>query len=61
MSRSSKSSGRRRRVPRRSTLLRLVQEATQRACSDAEVVRVVRRQVNSGEVVLTGSFAGRRF
>jgi hypothetical protein len=42
-------------------LLALVQEVQRRASSDAEVVRIVRGLVNSGAVVLTGSFAGRTF
>jgi hypothetical protein len=42
-------------------LLALVQEVQRRASSDTEVVRIVRRLVNSGAVVLTGSFAGRIF
>ena len=48
-------------VSRGSTLLALVQEVQRRASSDAEVVRIVRGLVNSGAVVLTGSFAGRTF
>jgi hypothetical protein len=46
---------------RGSTLLALVQEVQQRFENDADVVRVVRRMVNSGAVVLTGNFAGARF
>ena len=48
-------------APRGSTLLSLVQEVQQRVNSDVEVVRIVRWLVNSGTVVLTGSFAGRHF
>ena len=48
-------------APRGSTLLALVQEVQQRVSNDAEVVRVIRWLVNSGTVVLTGSFAGRHF
>jgi malonyl CoA-acyl carrier protein transacylase len=44
-----------------STLLQLVQEVQKRVRNDAEVVRIVRWLVNSGAVVLTGSFAGRHF
>jgi len=46
---------------RGSTLLALVQEVQARFENDADVVRVVRRLVNSGAVVLTGNFAGARF
>jgi hypothetical protein len=52
---------RRRGTCRRSTLLALVQEVQRRTRSDAEVVRAVRRLVNSGAVILTGNFAGHRF
>ena len=48
-------------APRRSTLLALVLELQQRISDDAEVVRIVRWLVNSGRVVLIGSFAGRHF
>jgi hypothetical protein len=51
---------RRRGACRRSTLLALVQEVQRRTRTDAEVVRVVRRLVNSGAVILTGNFAGHR-
>ena len=44
-----------------STLLQLVQEVQKRVRNDAEVVRIVRWLVNSGAVVLTGTFAGRHF
>lgn len=44
-----------------STLLMLVQEVQKRVRNDAEVVRIIRWLVNSGAVVLTGNFAGRRF
>jgi hypothetical protein len=47
--------------PRRSTLLALILELQQRIGDDAEVVRIVRWLVNSGRVVLSGSFAGRHF
>jgi hypothetical protein len=46
---------------RGSTLLALVQEVQRRYRNDADVVRAIRRMVNSGAVVLTGSFAGARF
>jgi hypothetical protein len=49
----------RRSSGRGSTLLALVQEVQRRARTDAEVVRIVRRMVNTGVVVLTGTFAGR--
>jgi hypothetical protein len=45
----------------RSTLLQLVQEVQKRVRNDAEVVRIVRWLVNSGAVMLTGTFAGRHF
>jgi hypothetical protein len=48
-------------APRGSTLLALVQEVQRCVSNDAEVIRVVRWLVNSGTVVLTGSFAGRHF
>lgn len=48
-------------APRGSTLLNLVQEVQRRVSNEAEVIRVVRWLVNSGTVVLTGSFAGRTF
>lgn len=44
-----------------STLLQLVQEVQKRVRNDAEVVRIVRWLVNSGAVMLTGTFAGRHF
>jgi hypothetical protein len=44
---------------RGSTLLALVQEVQRRTRNDAEVVRIVRRMVNTGAIVLTGTFAGR--
>ncbi|HEX9556680.1 MAG TPA: hypothetical protein VF991_09315 [Reyranella sp.] len=46
---------------RRTTLLELVQDLQRRTSSEAELVRRVRRLVNSGAVVLTGNFAGQRF
>jgi hypothetical protein len=46
---------------RESTLLQLVQEVQKRVRNDAEVVRIVRWLVNSGAVMLTGTFAGRHF
>lgn len=49
-----------RRGGRGSTLLALVQDVQRRCENDADVVRVVRRLVNSGRVVLTGNFAGQR-
>ena len=42
-----------------STMLQLVQEVQKRVRNDAEVVRIIRWLVNSGAVVLTGTFAGR--
>jgi hypothetical protein len=48
-------------APRGSTLLALVVEVQQRVENDAEVVRIIRWLVNSGAVVLTGSFAGSHF
>jgi len=47
------------RPGRGSTLLALVQEVQRRVENDADVVRVVRWMVNTGAVVLTGTFAGR--
>ena len=44
-----------------STLLQLVQEVQKRVRNDAEVLRIVRWLVNSGAVMLTGTFAGRHF
>ena len=46
---------------RRTTLLELVQDLQRRTSSEAELVRRVRRLVNSGAVLLTGNFAGQRF
>src|SRR6266478_112060 len=46
---------------RRTTLLDLVQDLQRRTSSEAELVRRVRRLVNSGAVVVTGTFAGQRF
>jgi len=40
-------------------MLQLVQEVQKRVRNDAEVVRIIRWLVNSGAVVLTGTFAGR--
>ena len=48
-----------RRVGRGSTLLALVNEVTRQVENDADVVRIIRWMVNSGAVVLTGTFAGR--
>jgi hypothetical protein len=45
---------------RRTTLLELVRDLQRRTSSEAELVRRVRRLVNSGAVVLTGNFAGQR-
>jgi hypothetical protein len=45
----------------RSTLLQLVHEVQKRVRNDADVVRIVRWLVNSGAVMLTGTFAGRHF
>jgi hypothetical protein len=47
-----------RRNGRGSTLLALVQEVQKRFENDADVVRKIRFLVNSGAVVLTGTFAG---
>jgi hypothetical protein len=46
---------------RGSTLLALVHEIQKRVENDADVVRLVRWMVNSGAIVLTGTFAGQRF
>lgn len=51
--------GSRRRILRGSTLLSLVQEMGRHVENDADVVRIIRWMVNSGAVVLTGTFAGR--
>jgi len=51
--------GSRRRIARGSTLLSLVQEIGRHVENDADVVRIIRWMVNSGAVVLTGTFAGR--
>ena len=48
-----------RRVGHGSTLLALVNEVTRQVENDADVVRIIRWMVNSGAVVLTGTFAGR--
>lgn len=45
---------------RATTLLELVQAIQVQVSSDAEVVTIVRWLINSGAVVLTGSFAGQR-
>jgi len=45
---------------RRTTLLDLVQAVQDHCRSDAEVVAVIMHMVNTGRVVLCGSFAGRR-
>jgi hypothetical protein len=45
---------------RASTLLDLVQTIQQQVSSDTEVVTIVTWLINSGAVVLTGSFAGQR-
>jgi len=42
------------------TLLELVQSVQDTCRSDAEVVAVITHMVNTGRVVLTGSFAGKR-
>ncbi len=42
-------------------MLALVQAVQRHVVNDAEVVRIIRFLVNSGAVVLTGSFAGRHF
>lgn len=47
-------------VHRRSTLLELVQAVQEEATSDTDVVTIIRWLVNSGTVILTGSFAGQR-
>jgi hypothetical protein len=49
-----------RRLRRGATLLDLVQAVQRQVGTDAEVVAVVRWLVNSGAVVLTGTFAGQR-
>src|SRR5262249_56414585 len=48
-----------RRVDPGSTLLALVQEVQRHVENDADVVRIIRWMVNTGVVVLTGTFAGR--
>jgi len=48
-----------RHVERGSTLLALVQEVQRHVENDADVVRIIRWMVNTGVVVLTGTFAGR--
>jgi hypothetical protein len=48
-------------VPRRTTtLLELVQAVQKEVATDTEVVAIVHWLVNTGAVVLTGSFAGQR-
>jgi hypothetical protein len=44
---------------RGSTLLALVQDVQRQVENDADVVRIIRWMVNSGAVVLTGTFARR--
>ena len=44
----------------RTTLLELVQTVQDTCRSDAEVVAVITHMVNTGRVVLRGSFAGER-
>jgi len=51
--------GGRRHVGHGSTLLALVQEVQRHVENDADVVRIIRWMVNTGVVVLTGTFAGR--
>src|SRR5262249_20895097 len=48
-----------RRVGHGDTLLALVDEVQRHVENDADVVRIIRWMVNSGAVVLTGTFAGR--
>ncbi|HYD47771.1 MAG TPA: hypothetical protein VEB21_05460 [Terriglobales bacterium] len=48
------------RYPRRSTLLDLVCDVQRHFESDDEVVRVITELINDGQVVLCGTFAGRR-
>jgi hypothetical protein len=48
-----------RRVGHGSTLLTLVNEVQRHVENDADVVRIIRWMVNTGAVVLTGTFAGR--
>lgn len=50
----------RRRPPRRATLLELVVAVQDSASSDEEVVQVIHHMLESGSVVLSGSFAGHR-
>jgi hypothetical protein len=45
---------------RASTLLDLVQSVQHQVASDTEVVTIVTWLINTGAVVLTGSFAGQR-
>jgi hypothetical protein len=44
----------------RTTLLELVQAVQDACATDAEVVAVIAHMVNSGRVVLGGTFAGAR-
>jgi hypothetical protein len=52
---------RRSRLARGSTLLALVWDLQQQVENDADVVRIIRWMLNTGAVVLTGTFAGRTF
>jgi hypothetical protein len=45
---------------RRTTLLALVRAVQDNCRSDAEVIAVITHMVNTGRVVLSGSFARRR-
>lgn len=51
---------RRPRRPYQSTLLELVQIVQRQCRSEREVAKLITRLVNSGRVVLTGSFVGER-
>jgi len=46
---------------RRSTMLELVQTVQDLAGSDEEVVAIIAHMLNTGRVVLSGTFAGQRF
>jgi len=45
---------------RRTTLLELVQTVQDTCTTDAEVVAVITHMVNTGRVILRGTFAGRQ-
>ena len=49
------------RIPPKITLLELVRMVSEEALSEAEVIATVVHLVNSGAVMLTGTFGGTRF